>query len=166
MKKTLIALALGAILPVAASAAEAPAAAPHAATASELQHMIKRFAPVQLKADTSKLSAGDKKAIAKLIEAAKVVDTLRKVLPDALVLVSYDFDEARRHADRIVRERPEAVLSGGGDGAVTRLLNFLREAGMTQFPAVGVLGSALSAAGSSCTDSGSSRRIISPASAR
>ncbi|TFW11349.1 hypothetical protein E4L96_21870 [Massilia arenosa] len=77
MKKTLIALALGAILPVAASAAEAPAAAPHAATASELQHMIKRFAPVQLKADTSKLSAGDKKAIAKLIEAAKVVDTLQ-----------------------------------------------------------------------------------------
>ena len=39
--------------------------------------MAKRYAPVDLTADTSKLSAGDKAAIAKLIEAAKIVDTLQ-----------------------------------------------------------------------------------------
>lgn len=47
------------------------------ATVGELQTMTKRFAPVALKADASKLSAGDKKAIAKLIEAAKVIDVLQ-----------------------------------------------------------------------------------------
>ncbi|MRV71300.1 hypothetical protein GJ700_06145 [Duganella sp. FT92W] len=47
------------------------------ATVGELQAMTKRFAPVALKADASKLSAGDKKAIAKLIEAAKVIDVLQ-----------------------------------------------------------------------------------------
>ena len=47
------------------------------ASVADLQKMTKRFAPVQLKADTSKLSAGDKLAIAKLIEAAQIVDTLQ-----------------------------------------------------------------------------------------
>jgi hypothetical protein len=54
-----------------------PAAAPVAATAAQLDAMAKRFAPVDLTADTSKLSAGDKAAITKLIEAAKIVDTLQ-----------------------------------------------------------------------------------------
>ncbi|MTW10920.1 hypothetical protein GM658_09920 [Pseudoduganella eburnea] len=47
------------------------------ANLDELQKMTKRYAPVQLKADASKLSAGDRLAIKKLIEAAKVVDTLQ-----------------------------------------------------------------------------------------
>ena len=47
------------------------------ATAPQLQTMAKRFAPVDLTADTAKLSAGDRVAIARLIEAAKIVDTLQ-----------------------------------------------------------------------------------------
>ncbi|GGY63881.1 hypothetical protein GCM10007387_52970 [Pseudoduganella albidiflava] len=39
--------------------------------------MTARFAPVELKADTSKLTPGDRKAIARLIEAAQVIDTLQ-----------------------------------------------------------------------------------------
>jgi hypothetical protein len=50
---------------------------PVAATAAQLDSMARRFAPVDLSADTSKLSAGDKAAIIKLIEAAKIVDTLQ-----------------------------------------------------------------------------------------
>jgi hypothetical protein len=47
------------------------------ATAPQLQTMARRFAPVDLTADTARLSAGDRVAIAKLIEAAKIVDTLQ-----------------------------------------------------------------------------------------
>jgi hypothetical protein len=43
----------------------------------ELAKMTKRYAPVSLVADASKLSKGDKAAIVKLIEAAKIVDTLQ-----------------------------------------------------------------------------------------
>src|SRR5262249_11250784 len=39
-----------------------------------LKQMSARFAPVRLKADTSALSAGDRKALPKLIEAAKVLN--------------------------------------------------------------------------------------------
>ena len=47
------------------------------ATAPQLQTMARRFAPVDLTADTARLSAGDRVAIAKLIEAAKIVDVLQ-----------------------------------------------------------------------------------------
>jgi hypothetical protein len=47
------------------------------ADVAQLQKMTKRYAPVQLKADTSALSAGDRQAIRKLIEAAQVIDTLQ-----------------------------------------------------------------------------------------
>lgn len=47
------------------------------ATAPQLQTMAKRFAPVDLTADTAKLSTGDRVAIARLIDAAKIVDTLQ-----------------------------------------------------------------------------------------
>jgi len=47
------------------------------ATVAQLDTMAKRFAPASLTADTSKLSKGDRAAIAKLIEAAKIVDTLQ-----------------------------------------------------------------------------------------
>ena len=59
------------------TAAEAPATKPGPASVSELTTMAKRFAPVELRADTSKLSKGDRAAIAKLVEAAKIVDTLQ-----------------------------------------------------------------------------------------
>jgi hypothetical protein len=60
---------------VLALAGAAASAAP--ATVADLNKMTQRFAPVELKADTSGLSAGDRKAIAKLIEAAQIVDTLQ-----------------------------------------------------------------------------------------
>jgi hypothetical protein len=68
MKKILLPLAM-------AFACAAAYAAP--ATVADLNKMSQRYAPVQLTADTSKLSAGDKKAIAKLIEAAKIIDVLQ-----------------------------------------------------------------------------------------
>ena len=43
---------------------------------AELNRMIARFAPVALHADSSKLSAGDQKALAKLLEAARVIDDI------------------------------------------------------------------------------------------
>ena len=58
---------------VPALAADAPAPA----TVAQLATMEKRFAPVDLNADTGKLSKGDLVAIEKLIEAAKIVDTLQ-----------------------------------------------------------------------------------------
>ncbi|MYM38539.1 dipeptidyl-peptidase 3 family protein [Duganella qianjiadongensis] len=68
MKKILLPLAL-------ASACFTAYAAP--ASVAELQRMTKRFAPVALTADTSALSAGDKQAIARLIEAARILDVLQ-----------------------------------------------------------------------------------------
>jgi hypothetical protein len=68
MKKILLPLAL---VVACATAYAAPAGV------ADLNKMSQRYAPVALTADTSKLSAGDKKAIAKLIEAAKIVDVLQ-----------------------------------------------------------------------------------------
>ena len=50
-----------------------PAATPDLA---ELNRMMARFAPVELKVDTSHLSKGDQQALKKLIEAAKVIDEI------------------------------------------------------------------------------------------
>src|ERR1041385_2926161 len=53
----------------------APASSPNAApSADELNQMAARFAPVNLEVDLSSLSAGDKKALAKLIEAARLTN--------------------------------------------------------------------------------------------
>jgi hypothetical protein len=68
MKKILLPLAL---VVACATAWAAPA------DVNQLNKMSQRYAPVALTADTSQLSAGDKKAIAKLIEAAKIVDVLQ-----------------------------------------------------------------------------------------
>jgi hypothetical protein len=59
-----------------AHAADTPAPATPASVA-ELNAMAGRFAPVDLSADTARLSKGDRVAIARLIEAAKIVDTLQ-----------------------------------------------------------------------------------------
>lgn len=50
-----------------------PAATPDLA---ELNRMMARFAPVELKVDTSRLSKGDQAALKKLIEAAKAIDEI------------------------------------------------------------------------------------------
>jgi hypothetical protein len=47
-----------------------------AATADELNRMLARFAPVALKADLSHLSQGDRKALQKLVDAARQIDGL------------------------------------------------------------------------------------------
>jgi hypothetical protein len=44
------------------------------ATLSQLQQMTARFAPVDLRVDTAKLSSGDRAALAKLIEASRVLN--------------------------------------------------------------------------------------------
>ena len=72
MKHLLTALAAATLC---ANVHAADTAAP--ATVSQLQSMARRFAPVDLTADTAKLSAGDRVAIAKLIEAAQIVDILQ-----------------------------------------------------------------------------------------
>jgi hypothetical protein len=43
---------------------------------AELNRMISRFAPAELRADTPQLSAGDRHALVKLLEAARVIDDL------------------------------------------------------------------------------------------
>jgi hypothetical protein len=44
--------------------------------AAELERMAARFAPTELKVDLSSLTAGDRRALAKLIEAARIVDDI------------------------------------------------------------------------------------------
>ncbi len=43
---------------------------------TELQRMIARFAPVELRVDTSQLSPGDRRALEKLLAAARVIDDI------------------------------------------------------------------------------------------
>lgn len=50
--------------------------APHIPDLPELKAMAARFAPTPLKVDTSSLSAGDRKALEKLVEAAKIVNAV------------------------------------------------------------------------------------------
>src|SRR4029450_3984212 len=53
--------------------AQAPSSMPDVST---LQTMTARFAPTDIGADLSKLSAADRRVLAKLVEAARVVDAL------------------------------------------------------------------------------------------
>jgi len=71
MKKILFPLLMAAAVGSACAAPSAPA------TVEQLNAMSARYAPVELSADTSHLSAGDRKAIARLVEAAKLVDVLQ-----------------------------------------------------------------------------------------
>ncbi len=63
MKKLLL------IMPMLAIAANTPDLA-------QLDKMIARFTPTELRADISKLSPGDRQALAKLIEASRVLDDI------------------------------------------------------------------------------------------
>ena len=57
------------IIPMLAIAANIPDLA-------QLEKMIARFAPTELRADISKLSSGDRQAVAKLVEASRVLDDI------------------------------------------------------------------------------------------
>jgi hypothetical protein len=48
----------------------------HVPDANELTEMTARFAPTPIRVDTAKLSAGDKQALAKLVEAARILNPL------------------------------------------------------------------------------------------
>jgi hypothetical protein len=64
------------LLPLLLLASSAFAQSPNS-SAAEINKLAARFAPVELKADTASLSAGDKTAMKKLLEAAKIIDTLQ-----------------------------------------------------------------------------------------
>ncbi|MDX2150973.1 MAG: hypothetical protein SFV54_09575 [Bryobacteraceae bacterium] len=63
-------------VPAALAVFAAMAQTAHTPTLDELQKQISRFAPVRLEVDTGKLSAGDRKALGKLLEAADATDDL------------------------------------------------------------------------------------------
>ncbi|WP_426055742.1 dipeptidyl-peptidase 3 family protein [Janthinobacterium sp. PSPC2-1] len=71
MKRILFPLLMAAAVGSACAAPATPA------TAQQLTSMSARYAPVALTADVTHLSAGDRQAIAKLVEAAKLVDVLQ-----------------------------------------------------------------------------------------
>src|SRR5512147_1976738 len=48
----------------------------HVPDLNELQQMTARFAPTPIEVDISKLSAGDKQALTKLVEAARILNPL------------------------------------------------------------------------------------------
>src|SRR5437899_4865156 len=77
MKRIFVLVVVFAISLLAAAQTEKMADAQHVPTLPQLQKMISRFAPTEMKVDTSGLSAGDRKAIAKLIEASRLVDLIQ-----------------------------------------------------------------------------------------
>ncbi|MCU1274260.1 MAG: MutT/NUDIX family protein [Bryobacterales bacterium] len=64
------------MLPLVLAAATMRGAEPRIPNLAELKRMIARFAPTELRVDTSALPAGDRKALVKLIEASRVVNDL------------------------------------------------------------------------------------------
>jgi Peptidase family M49 len=94
------------LLAVLFSMALALAAVPDLA---ELNRMIARFAPVPVTADTSKLAPGDRQALAKLLEAANVIDHIFRdqlysgnvALGDRLAQDETPLGKARYHYYRI-----------------------------------------------------------------
>ncbi|MGE6758117.1 dipeptidyl-peptidase 3 family protein [Corallococcus interemptor] len=71
--RTLLPLIGALLLSGTAPAQEAPARLPDAAT---LKRMTARFAPVDVKVDVSKLPDAEKRALAKVLQAAKIMDPL------------------------------------------------------------------------------------------
>jgi hypothetical protein len=64
------------MLPLVLAVAGAGGAEPQGASLEELNRMIARFAPTELRVDTSALSAADRKALVHLIAAARVIDDI------------------------------------------------------------------------------------------
>lgn len=75
MRKTLLVLM---VFTVMATARQKPSSPPDSSfpDAAALNKMAARFAPTEMKVDISGLSAGDKQALVKLIQAAHIVNTL------------------------------------------------------------------------------------------
>ncbi len=69
---------------------------------------------------------------------AETVAALRQGLPDAQVKLSRSLDAAAAQVKRLALQQPRLLLSGGGDGAVTALINFWRETGRS-LPPLGLL---------------------------
>src|SRR5947209_19783909 len=72
-------LILGALLGVSMAQSIVAKPSPKATTlpdATQLRKMAARFAPTELKVDTSKLSAGDQKALTKLIAASRIFNDI------------------------------------------------------------------------------------------
>ncbi|QRN99247.1 hypothetical protein JRI60_09605 [Archangium violaceum] len=77
MTRKLLSLAAAAMLfSGSASAAETQLASSRMPTAPELQRMTARFAPVDIQADISKLPDNERRALAKIVQAAKIMDPL------------------------------------------------------------------------------------------
>src|SRR5690349_11693308 len=70
---TTIVLLTGALMAQSTVAKPKPQTAPDAA---QLRKMIARYAPTELKVDTGKLSAGDQKALVKLIQASRIFNDI------------------------------------------------------------------------------------------
>ncbi|WP_375767701.1 hypothetical protein NR798_39430 [Archangium gephyra] len=74
MTRTLLSLATAALLVSGSAAvAEAPSRPPDA---TELKRMTSRFAPVDIQADVSKLPENERRALAKIVQASKLMDPL------------------------------------------------------------------------------------------
>jgi len=94
------------IIALTLAAATALAQEPRVPTTAELQRMTARFAPTDITADVSKLSANDRRALGKLIQASQLIDALflRQVWAgnDAMLLSLAEDDtpdgRARLHA--------------------------------------------------------------------
>src|SRR3954454_3643046 len=90
-------------------------------------------------------TVGNGRGIAALFNARakqftpKAVRAMRAALPEALILVSEDLEQAKRQAARIIEAKPDVVLAAGGDGSIVRLVNLLRETGNGVLPTVGIL---------------------------
>lgn len=69
----------------------------------------------------------------------KVIAAFKEKLPRARTYVCSDFDSARQMAKELAASPPLLLFCGGGDGTAVTLLNFLREAGSTVFPRIGLL---------------------------
>ncbi len=64
---------------------------------------------------------------------------IQRILPQARVVVTHSLDDARRWVKaEIAPDRPDVLVSGGGDGTAVALLNELRTHGVT-VPAFGLL---------------------------
>jgi len=76
IKVCLLAMAIALVLVACATQKKEPKVSESKAPASPLAAKIRQFAPTELSADTSQLSENDRKALDKLIEAAKLLDPL------------------------------------------------------------------------------------------
>lgn len=74
---------------------------------------------------------------AKRVTPARV-EAFQQALPDARVYAASTFEESKAHADELVRDLPEFIFCGGGDGTIVHLLNCLKERGITKFPRIGL----------------------------